>query len=214
MKIYWLGHASFLIKTGDKTIIMDPFEEEVGYEIYDKEVDYVTVSHYHWDHSGEHLLKGEPTIIDTVGDFVYPDISFTGFASYHDKEQGSLRGTNIIFRVAAEGINLVHLGDLGHLLSEEQMKVLGEVDILLIPVGGTFTIDAKEAYELVNKLKPQVVIPMHYQTPQLSFQLAPVEDFTRRFDQVVKKPYLEVNKDSLAAENKIITLDYLSWLTR
>ena len=210
MKIHWLGHASFLIKTGDKTIIMDPFDEEVGYEIYDKEVDYVTVSHDHWDHKGEHLLKGEPAIIDTVGDFVYPDVSFTGFASYHDKEQGSLRGTNIIFRVAAEGINLVHLGDLGHLLSEEQMKVLGEVDILLIPVGGTFTIDAKEAYELVNKLKPQVVIPMHYQTPHLSFQLAPVEDFTRRFDQVVKKPYLEVNKDSLAAENKIITLDYLS----
>lgn len=210
MKIKFLGHASFLIETKAKSIIMDPFDEEVGYKIYEKDVDYVTVSHDHWDHNGVHLLKGTPTIINTLGSHSYEGINFNGIASYHDQDKGSLRGENIIYKLEAEGISLVHLGDLGHLLSEEQMSALGEIDILFIPVGGTFTIDAKEAFDLVKQLQPKIVIPMHYQTPHLSFTLAPVEDFTSRFDIVIKKPFLDIKPTNLAAENQIIILDYLS----
>ncbi len=213
MKINWLGHASFLLEVLNKTIITDPINEKAGYKVYNKRVDYVTVSHEHWDHNQVHALLGEPMVINTLGSYHSEGINFEGIASYHDPQQGRLRGSNIIFKINAEGINLVHLGDLGHLLNEKDIQALGEVDILLIPVGGTFTIDAREAFNLVNKLNPKLVIPMHYQTPHLSFQLAPVEDFTRHFDIVVKKPYLEISKNNLDQENKVILLDYLSWLT-
>lgn len=210
MKITWLGHASFVIETLDKIIIMDPFNEEVGYPIYGGNVDYATVSHDHWDHSAVHLLKGSPQVIKTTGEHSVSDIKFTGIKSYHDKEKGSLRGENIIFKINAEGIEVVHLGDLGHILDYDDIKLLGNVDILLVPVGGTFTVNALEALDIVNKLNPKVVIPMHYNTPHLSFDLAPVEDFTKHFDIVTKKPFLEINKNNLENENKIILLDYLS----
>lgn len=213
MKITWLGHAAFLIEVFDQKIIMDPFDEYVGYKIYNKVVDYVTVSHEHQDHNVAHLLSGSPTIIDTIGKHQHSGVEFTGIASYHDPEQGALRGENIIFKLSAEDINLVHLGDLGQVLNEEQLAAIGEVDILLIPVGGVYTIDAKEAVNLINRIMPKVIIPMHYKTPELTFALAPVEDFTQHFEVVVKKPYIEVSKSTLAQENRVILLDYLSWLT-
>lgn len=214
MKITWLGHASFIINTLGKNIITDPFDDQVGYPVYNQEVDYATISHSHWDHDAAHVLKGEPHIIDTLGEHNYDGINFKGIASYHDPEQGSLRGSNIIFKIIAEDINVVHLGDLGHLLDEEQIQEIGTVDILLIPVGGTFTIDAKAALTIVRDLKPKLIIPMHYKTPHLSFELAPVEDFISKFEIITKKPYLEINKADLGnKENEVIVLDYLSWLT-
>ncbi len=210
MKITWLGHASFLIETAGKFIVTDPFNEEVGYPIYGGNVDYVTVSHEHWDHNAAHLLKGQPQIFTTVGESKVDKIRFTGIKSYHDKEKGKLRGENIIFKIQTPDIDLVHLGDLGHLLTEEQVELIGNVDILLIPVGGTFTVDAAEAFTIVERLNPKIVIPMHYDTPHLSFDLAPVEDFTKNFDLVTKKPYLQVNQDNLMEEKQIIVLDYLS----
>ncbi len=210
MKISWLGHASFLIETSDKMIMTDPFNEEVGYPIYEGEIDYVTVSHDHWDHNAVHLLKGEPQVIKTVGEHEVNEIQFQGIKSYHDPEAGKLRGENTIFKISAEGIDVVHLGDLGHLLTDEHLSSLGNVDILLIPVGGTFTVNAEEALTIVKQLNPKIVIPMHFDTPHLSFDLAPVEDFTKFFDLVTKKPYLEIKQDNLKGENQIVILDYLS----
>ncbi|HZJ84724.1 MAG TPA: MBL fold metallo-hydrolase [Syntrophomonadaceae bacterium] len=210
MKISWLGHASFLIETSDQIIITDPFNEEVGYPIYEGEVDCVTVSHDHWDHNAVHLLKGKPQVIKTAGEHEVNKIKFQGIKSYHDPEEGKLRGENIIFKISAEGIDVVHLGDLGHLLTDEHLDLLANVDILLIPVGGTFTVDAEEALTIVKQLNPKIVIPMHFSTPHLSFDLAPVEDFTKFFDIVTKKPYLEIKEGNLAGENKILVLDYLS----
>src|SRR5678816_2957292 len=145
MKIEWLGHASFLIETLGKTIITDPFDETIGYQTYNKEVDYATVSHDHFDHNAVHLLKGEPQVINTLEEIQTNEIIFRGIASYHDSEKGLLRGSNIIYKIIAEDINLVHLGGLGHVLDEKTIQEIGKVDILFIPVGGTFTVDAKEA---------------------------------------------------------------------
>lgn len=210
MKIKWLGHASFLIETLGKKILTDPIDEKTGYPVYTGEADYVTISHDHWDHNAVHILKGNPHIIKTADEYNFEGISIKGTSSYHDPEQGKLRGTNIIFEITAEDINVVHLGDLGQLLDEEQIGKIGTTDILLIPVGGTYTIDAKQALTIVEKLKPKVIIPMHYKTPHLSFELAPVEDFISNFEIVAKKPYLEIDKDALASKNyEIILLDYL-----
>lgn len=214
MEITWLGHASFIIKTLGKTIITDPIDEQVGYPVYNQEVDYATISHGHWDHNASHVLKGKPHVIDALGEYNHEGINFKGIASYHDPEQGELRGSNIIFKIMAEGINVVHLGDLGHLLDEEHIQKIGQVDILLIPVGGTFTIDAKAALRIVKDLNPKLIIPMHFKTPHLSFELAPVEDFISNFEIVTKKPFLEISENDLQNyKNEVILLDYLSWLT-
>lgn len=208
MKIRWLGHASFYIETGVNQLITDPFNEEVGYPLPGLEADIVTVSHQHWDHSATDAIPGNPEII-TEGVYQRSDILIKGVPSFHDKNSGRDRGNNTIFCLQSEGINLVHLGDLGHIPNQTQIKAMGPVDILLIPVGGKFTIDADEAYTTVQMIKPHIVIPMHYKTPHLTFELAPVEVFTSRFNLAVKKPFLEINRQDLENGTRVIVLDYM-----
>lgn len=209
MRIKWLGHASFVIETGGLKIVTDPFDEKLGYPIYNDPVQIATVSHDHWDHNAVHALKGSPQVIKGTGEFLVQGITIKGVASFHDKSQGNQRGDNTIFKISSEKLDLVHLGDLGHRLEDRQIAAIGNVDILLIPVGGTFTIDAQEALDVAAALNPKVIIPMHYNTPHLSFDLAPVEAFTSHFDQVVKRPFLEVDAQSLREMSPVLVLEYL-----
>ena len=213
MKITWLGHASFLIESEGKKLISDPFDEKLGYPLMEEVVEVATVSHGHWDHCAVSRLKGNPIKIQATGEFNAAGFKISGFPSYHDQSEGKQRGSNIIFRIEAEGITILHLGDLGHQLGPEQYRTLGQIDILMIPVGGKYTVDAREAYEIVQAIKPKLVIPMHYNTPHLCFSLAPVEEFTCQFEQVIKQPYLEINRDNLPETMEIIVLDYSSRLT-
>lgn len=209
MKIRWRGHASFIIETQNQTIVTDPFDKKVGYPLEPLAADLVTISHEHYDHNAPETLKGRPHLIKGSGLHELSGISIRGVASYHDHSNGRERGANTIFKISSEGVDLVHLGDLGHPLSARQMEEIGNVDILLVPVGGKFTIDAGEAVGVVNALQPKIVVPMHFSTPHLSFALAPVEEFISHYDQVIKKPRLEVNRDNLGTELRIIILDYL-----
>jgi L-ascorbate metabolism protein UlaG (beta-lactamase superfamily) len=209
MKIRWRGHASFIIETGFRKIITDPFNETYGYPVNHEVADFVTVSHEHGDHNATDTIAGKPRIIRGPEQLDIDGISFKGIASFHDMHQGRERGPNIIFKIMAEGIDLVHLGDLGQMLSTEQVQQIGNVDILLIPVGGRYTIDAGEAYQTVSLLQPKVVIPMHYGTPHLSFELAPLEKFTARYDRIIKKPSLDIQTDELSQEKRVVVLDYL-----
>lgn len=210
MKITWLGHSSFMIEAGGKKIVTDPFGAKYGYPLLPVEADLVTVSHEHGDHNAVENIGGQPRIIRGTGEVKLGGIEFKGIATYHDRSRGHERGLNTVYKISAEGINLVHLGDLGHVLTPEQVKEIGQVNILMIPVGGKFTIDAGEAFTVVEQLKPDIVIPMHYSTPHLTLELAPVENFTSRFDQVVKKPYLELDANDLNKATKVIILDYLT----
>jgi L-ascorbate metabolism protein UlaG (beta-lactamase superfamily) len=210
VKIWWRGHASFLIETEGKRIITDPFNAELGYPLTPVEADLVTVSHEHWDHNATETIGGNPQIIRGTGSVQVGGIEFQGVAAHHDHSRGRERGPVTIFRISAEGLNLVHLGDLGHILSAEQVREIGAVDILLLPVGGKFTIDAQEAVQIVSLLQPKIIIPMHYATPHLSFSLAPLEKFTSHYDQIIKKPFLEAHPDELGPGLKIIVLEYLS----
>ncbi len=214
MKISWLGHASFLIESGGKKLITDPFNEKLGYPPYDEEVDIATVSHEHWDHSATDILKGNPVVVKGTGEFNVGGFQIIGFSTFHDKSSGKKRGINTVYKICIEGINLLHMGDLGHLLSPEQYLGLGKVDLLLLPVGGVYTVDADEAYQIVKAINPAVVIPMHFNTPHLCFKLDPVEQFTSKFDQVIKQPFLEITADKLPEQVEIIVLDYTSRLTK
>ncbi|MCX7995379.1 MAG: MBL fold metallo-hydrolase [candidate division WOR-3 bacterium] len=211
MRIKFLGHASFLITSKDGVrIITDPYKPGcygggIKYSPINEEADIVTISHEHDDHN-ERNIKGKPVFVNTPGKHEVKGIKINGYEVYHDKSSGKERGKDIIFNMEIDGMNLVHLGDLGHVLKRDDAEKIGRVDILLIPVGGYFTIDAKDADEIINILKPKIVIPMHFKTSRCDFPIAPVDDFTK--GKKIKKldGEVEIEKDSLPSETEIYVL--------
>ena len=155
IKITHLAHAGFLIENDKEKLIIDPADNSFGYEYKNETVNYLLVSHEHFDHNNIENIKVE----DNIGSFKINKID-----SFHDKENGNMRGTNIIHVIETKNTRICHLGDLGHILTDEQISLIGQIDVLLVPVGGFYTIDYQEAIEVVNQLKPNAVIPMHYKT--------------------------------------------------
>ena len=209
MEITWLGHSSFMLEDSKgRKVLTDPFDETVGYNIFKGEVDVVTISHHHSDHSYIENIKYKESI-DKVGFFYLCDIPITGIPSYHDKMLGAKRGENTIFIIEIDGYRICHLGDLGHALSSEDIKQIGNIDILLIPIGGNYTIDGREAAEIAKALNSHIVIPMHYKTPILSFQLEGLEDFLTymKNGERVGGNRLSIN-GALEGVNEVKILDY------
>ena len=210
MDIKYLGHSSFLIKTKTAKIVTDPFDPEmVGLKFPKTEADVVTISHNHKDHNQFKNVSGingvNPLIIDMPGEFEKMGVRIFGFQTFHDKTQGTERGENILYKFESEGISVLHCGDLGLIPEESFLETIGEVDILMIPVGGIYTIDAEEAVSLVKKIEPSIVIPMHYG----SGKLAPVSEFTKKFglDNPVPLPKLVYKKEEIEQEMKVIVLE-------
>lgn len=180
MKIKWLGHASFLITSDSGVrIITDPYEpnDKLLYGAIDESADIATVSHDHSDHGNVAAVKGAPQVVK--GDAEIKSIKFRGIATFHDSNGGKERGSNTIFCFEVDGVKVCHLGDLGHELTAEQAAQAGAVDVLLLPVGGFYTIDAAVAGRVVEQLKPRVVIPMHFKNSKCNFPIASVEEFLR-----------------------------------
>ena len=178
MEITWLGHSCFLLKDSQGTkLLTDPFDTTLAYEGYKGNPDIVTISHDHFDHNYCKDLKGNYNLIDKIGTFCICDIPIRGIPSYHDKDKGAKRGDNIIFTFKMDNYVLCHLGDLGHILTEDDVAAIGDVDILFVPVGGNYTIDGKEASKVTKMINPKIVIPMHYKTSRVDFPLDGVEPF-------------------------------------
>lgn len=164
MDIYPLGHASFRLKGKMATVVTDPFDPMmVGLKMPKVEmVDIVTVSHAHGDHNSVGNINGTPFIISGPGEYEVKGVTVIGVSTYHDASQGGERGKNVVYKITMDGINVCHLGDLGHKLSDSQVNDIGDVDILLVPVGGFYTISAEVAAEVVAQIEPSIVVPMHY----------------------------------------------------
>jgi L-ascorbate metabolism protein UlaG (beta-lactamase superfamily) len=180
MKVKWLGHASFLISSeAGVKIITDPYPQGSGlsYMPINEAADIVTMSHDHFDHNNISSVPGKPEVITGSGVKNVKGIQFNGIAAHHDQSQGKERGANTVFCFSVDGIKLCHLGDLGHRLSREQISEIGVVDILFIPIGGVFTIDAKMAGTVMDDLKPKIAMPMHYKTDKCDWPLNTVDDF-------------------------------------
>jgi len=214
MEIKYFGHSSFLIKAKSNKIITDPFDSQmVGLKFPKVEADIVTISHQHQDHNRSDLVLGSPTVFDWPGEFEKMNFRIFGFKTFHDKEKGVKRGENIVFRIEAEGISLVHCGDLGLLPDDDFLDKLGNIDILLVPVGGFYTIDSSEAFQLVKKVEPRIVIPMHYNQPKLNQQffanLTPVEEFTKKFgiEKPEIMPKLVYKKEEEKEEIRVVVLE-------
>ena len=163
MDIKYLGHSSFRITCSTASIVTDPFSQKmVGIKYPKVEADIVTVSHNHEDHNKSELVGGNPLILDIPGEYEKQNVRITGFDVYHDEKEGTVRGKNILFKFEMDELSVLHCGDLGHTLTNEMIEEIGEVDILLIPIGGFFTIGPSEAVMVVREIEPKIVIPMHY----------------------------------------------------
>ncbi len=214
MKLKWMGHACFHITAGDGTqILTDPYDESVPYKAPTGPAHIVTVSHDHFDHNAVGRVEGSPEVVRGVGERTVRGISFRGIPAFHDTKGGRDRGQDVIFKFTVDRVVLAHFGDLGHTLNAEQLKFLRDVEVALLPVGGHFTVGAKEAAEVVRSL-PQlrIVIPMHYRTEAVKdWPIRPVEEF---LDEVglptkrIKKSEVEITPDKLPPTKEVWVLNH------
>jgi len=223
MEIKYVGHSSFLIKTKTAKVLTDPFDPKMtGLKFPKTEADIVTVSHQHEDHNQHALVTNtegkEPLVIDMPGEFESQGVRIFGFRTFHDDKNGADRGENIMFKIEAEGVSVLHCGDLGLVPEDSFIDSIGDVDILLVPTGGFYTIDPDGAAALIKKVEPSIVVPMHYLDSSLTpasterkknfAQLKPVEEFTKKFgiENAEPLPKLVVKKEELQDEMKIVVL--------
>jgi len=215
MKVKWLGHAAFIITSDEGIkILTDPYRVGmfgVNYGEMKETADIVVVSHEHPDHNNVEGVPGSPDVIRGAGKRQAKGIEFRAIASFHDDTGGSQRGPNNIFCFTVNGVRLCHLGDLGHTLSDQQLADIGEVDVLLTPMAGNFTIDADAAHKVVGQIKPCVVIPMHYQTDKCpTFPVTDVEPFLAGKTNVKRMDTAEVEfkKEQLPSTTEIVVLKH------
>ncbi len=186
-KVYvsWYGQAMFLIERPGLKILTDPFSPEIGYSFPDVEASVITVSHDHFDHNNTAAVKGNPVIIKEANPLLFGIVTFEGLVTHHDDAEGTKRGKNIMFRWELEEIVFAHMGDYGEAgLKDEQKSFLSQAHVLMIPVGGRYTIDGKQAQQVITEVNPRITIPMHYKTPALNLELQEIENFTEGLKNV------------------------------
>ncbi len=215
MQIIWKGQScvqliASRIKQDPVKIVIDPYQDSVGFKLPSLEADIALVTHDHEDHNNLAGLKGDPFVISNPGEYEAKGIFIKGISSYHDEAEGEKRGHNTIYTIEAEDMKVCHLGDLGQPeLTPKQVEAIGSIDILFIPVGGVYTIGAKEAAKVISQIEPKVVIPMHYAIPKLKYKLEGVEDFLKAMGAKAQEPQQKIilkSKDLSEEEIKIMLL--------
>jgi len=209
MEITYLGHSCFKISGKKISILTDPFDpEKVGLKLAKQDVDVVTVSHQHFDHNNLGALKSEYLLLDSPGEYEVKESEFVGVEGYHDDKLGSERGKVTMFAMDVDGVKIAHLGDIGAELTSAQLDCIDGVDILLIPVGGKYTIDAETAVKVVNQIDPKIVIPMHFQAGKME-DLAPVTDFFKEMAVTpIAQEKLKIALKDLPEELEVVYLKY------
>lgn len=213
MEIAWFGQAAFRLKGKTATIVTDPFDPDfIGLKIPKLEANIITSSHMHGDHNNLGAVSGAEFIANGPGEYEIKGVAFTGVSSWHDNKERAERGPNIIFTFNVDGVRIAHLGDLGQLaLTDSQVEDIGDVDVVLVPVGGVFTINASVAAKVVAQLEPKIVIPMHYALPGLKVDLEPVDHFLKEMGKEGVAPVtkLTVSADKLPEEPQVVVLEKL-----
>jgi len=210
MDISWLGHSCFRIRGSRATVVTDPYSPDLGYSLGKPTARIVTVSHQHPGHSYVQGIGGEPRLVVRPGEYEIDGVLIIGVATFHDADRGGKRGKNTVYLMEVDEVSICHLGDLGHVLTAQQVEEIGNVDVLLLPVGGVSTINASMAAEVVRQLEPKVVVPMHYRTPALSRELEPVEGFLKEVGvkEVEPQSKLSLTRSNLPASTQVFLLNY------
>jgi L-ascorbate metabolism protein UlaG (beta-lactamase superfamily) len=213
MDIIYVGHSCFRLKGKNTILVTDPYNPSmVGLTLKTMMADIVTVSHQHEDHNFVDAVSNVKKVIDGPGEYEISGVSIIGLPSFHDDKKGKIRGKNIIYIIEMDGLRIVHLGDLGHKLSEQEIESLGSIDILMVPTGGEFTIGPTVAAEVTRAIDPYIIIPMHYQVEGLKKEiyekLSTVDAFLADMGVSVERAdKLTVKKDSLTDEQKVVILE-------
>lgn len=204
MTITWLGQACFKIKTESTTIVIDPYDEKVGFELPKFLADLVLVTHGHFDHANSAAFPDAKKVITHSGEYQFDTIAIRGISTFHDTVQGRQRGMNTIYKIEIDGISLLHMGDFGELeLRPETLQEIGHVDILMLPVGGTYTIDGVQAAHVARQVDAVITIPMHYLIDGLEIPLDGNQSFLDAME----------NKDTQALNELQITKEDLTQMT-
>ena len=206
MRITWHGHSCFELKN-TVSLVIDPHDgKSIGIKAPVVKADIVLVTHDHFDHNCVRIVKGEPAVVRDAGERTIEGVHIVGHPTFHDHESGAKRGSNIIYTFTFDGIRFCHCGDLGHLLSDGQMRAIGPVDVLFVPVGGVFTIDGREARELISRMGPKIAVPMHYRWGGLSISVHTIEPF---LEGIAEEAILGVgNEVDLTLEDLPPTTEY------
>lgn len=212
MKIEWLGHSCFkLTESTGTTIVTDPYDKEiVGFEMTKTSADVVTCSHQHKDHNAIVRVDGEPMVLSECGFWEVKGVDISSMRAYHDDKLGKKRGENKIFRFRMDGIDICHMGDIGEECTVRLADGIGSVNIIMIPVGGNYTIDAKQAKKYVDILMPDVVIPMHFKTPKSEIDIEKLDEFIDLFDEEqiknVDGQSIEFDRAHFETDNTIVVV--------
>ncbi|KKR36245.1 MAG: Zn-dependent hydrolase [Candidatus Yanofskybacteria bacterium GW2011_GWE1_40_10] len=202
MNINWFGHSCFRIEAKEGSILIDPFSKDIGIKPPKIKDDVVLISHNHYDHSSTENANEDAFVISTPGEYEKNGIAVQGIQSFHDQSEGKERGYNTIYVIKAEDLTLCHMGDYGELkLSDKQIEQIGDVDILMIPVGGKYTLNAREAVEAISQIGPKVIIPMHYKVKDLNIDIEGPEKFVKELGLSPEKvDKYKITKKTLPAE--------------
>jgi len=210
MKLHWYGHSCFEVNNREgKRLLFDPFNEKVGYHVPDFLADVVTTSHGHYDHANVDAVKGEYVLVQ--GPVMHACCGFyvVGYPSFHDDENGTIRGNNTVFVVTTDDMTICHLGDLGHVLPKETLEAIGKVDVLLLPVGGGYTVDAEKAEIIRKQINPRYTVPMHYKTADCTLGIETIRPY---LDLVGEASVCYVGNDicleDLQVDSKILVMSY------
>ncbi len=211
MKIKWLGHSCFLITNNRGiNILTDPFDDTLGYHMTKEKINIITISHEHYDHNNTMGIKGKPVVLKGAVNRDTHKIIFKGIPSFHDSVFGMNRGENTIFTIKTDEIALCHLGDLGHILENNQIEEIGIVDILFVPVGGYYTLNHTQADHVIEQIKPKIVIPMHYKTDAIKWSIDPLSFFLDKKQNIkmIEENSFEIDFQSLPDKTTIYVLNY------
>ncbi|MBI4100386.1 MBL fold metallo-hydrolase [Candidatus Microgenomates bacterium] len=209
MEISHLGHACFKLRGKNITLLIDPFDDSIGLKMPKVTADAVLCTHAHPDHHDLSRVEGYRVVIEKPGEYEVGGAQILGVSAFHDASKGSERGKVTCFQIKMDGLSLVHLGDLGTKLTSDQVEELNDIDILMVPTGGLFTISSSEAAEVAAQLEPKIIIPMHYKVDNLKLALEPVNNFLKAMgkENVKPQPKLVVNKDKLPGEPEVVVLE-------
>jgi len=219
MKIKYFGHSCFMLtNNAGRKILFDPYQPHgfggsIAYKPVKESPDIVCISHDHPDHAYIDDLSGSPTIVAADKPRIIHDVAINPIKTYHDRKNGRERGINLMYLLQTDGLKILHCGDIGHKLDSRTHVLIGTVDVLFVPIGGKFTIGPEEAYDVAQKLKAHIVIPMHYKTKHIGFPIQPVGNFLKKFsDQDItefSKSEIEISPPAFDDPQQVYVLDYV-----
>ena len=215
MEITWFGHSCFRLRDRDATVVTDPFDKSLGYELPRVRADIVTVSHDHPHHGHPSAVKGDFKVINSPGEYEIRSVFITGIATYPSRRQGkgdekSENQRNVIFVFEFDGLSFCHLGDLAQVPTQTQVEALSNIDVLMVPVGGATSLNAAQAAEIISLIEPYIVIPMHYKTSAISLKLDKVDKFLKEMGAPRIEPIdvLKITKSNLPQETQVVVLNH------